>query len=55
MDYCTNCDTEATKVVEHANGSRTLLCSTCATSYEWGQDAGEMVCVEDLDSLDLGV
>ena len=39
IQFCANCETEATRVVEHDDGSDLFLCTTCATAYEWGQSS----------------
>lgn len=37
--YCANdgCETEATHYVFYPDGTKTPLCFTCMTAYEWGQ------------------
>jgi hypothetical protein len=51
MIFCSNCDNEAIKKVEHDDGSpTTFLCGICADAYEWGMAADRNDIVVDIDS-----
>ena len=41
MDYCWNCDTEATHVYRNTYNRPTYLCQTCADAFETGYAYGE--------------